>query len=305
MSTMTITASMVNELRKQTGAGMMECKKALTETAGDMDLALQRLREWGATKAGKKASRIAAEGAIAIVNNGQQAAMIEVNSETDFVARDANFTAFVQAVAKTVLSAGSQNIQDINAILQLSLQGFDQQTIESARQALVAKVGENVQIRRCIVSQPAAIAGSYLHGNRIGVVVEVDVETVNEETITLARDIAMHIAASKPMVVHPEDVAEELISKEKEIYTAQAATSGKPPEIIEKMVMGRLKKYLDEVSLVGQPFVKDPEVSIGHLLNKHRAKVRAFYRYEVGEGIEKVTEDFKEAVMSMSKTQDG
>lgn len=286
----TISAAQVKELRERTGAGMMECKKALEASSGDMDRAIEELRKSGITKAGKKAGRVAAEGAIAIGENGKQAVMVEVNSETDFVARDGNFTAFVKAVVDTALDA---HIQDVAHLAQQVLKGYTK-PVEEVRQELVAKVGENVQIRRLLLSHStAACVGVYLHGNRIGVIVELDVD--NKE---LARDIAMHIAASKPLVVSPEHVPQDLVAKEKEIYMAQAATSGKPQEIIEKMVVGRLKKYLDEVSLTGQPFVKDPDMTVGSLLNKHRAKVLAFYRYEVGEGIEKVTEDFKEAVMS-------
>jgi elongation factor Ts len=288
-----ISAAQVKELRERTGAGMMECKKALEISAGDIERAIEELRKSGATKAGKKAGRVAAEGAIMIVtaSNGKSAAMVEVNSETDFVARDSHFTAFVKAVAETALHT---NVQDVNQLATLPLYGHGPSTVEEVRQELVAKVGENIQIRRIIISNPAAVTvGPYIHGNRIGVIVELDLD--NKE---LARDIAMHIAASRPLVISPENVPQDVVAKEKEIYLAQAATSGKPQDIIEKMVAGRLKKYLDEVSLIGQPFVKDPDMTIGSLLNKHRAKVLAFYRYEVGEGIEKTSEDFKESVMS-------
>jgi len=289
--TITISAAAVKELREHTGAGMMECKAALQAAQGDLAKAIEELRKSGSAKAGKKAGRIAAEGAIVQLRDGQRAVMVEINSETDFVARDAHFTAFAKAVAETALQA---NQQDLHTLSTLSLQGSPELTVEEARQQLVAKVGENVQIRRVVVSQASAAGvGTYLHGHRIGVIVELDVNNSD-----LARDIAMHIAASKPMVILPTDMSPEETAKEKEIYTAQAATSGKPPEIIEKMVMGRLKKFLDEVSLVGQPFVKDPDMTVGSLLTKHRAKVLAFYRFEVGEGIEKVSEDFKEAVMS-------
>lgn len=285
-----ISAAQVKELRELTGAGMMECKRALTATQGDMKAAIDELRKSGAAKAGKKAGRIAAEGAVAIAENGKQAVMVEINSETDFVSRDGNFTAFVKAVTEAALQT---QVQDVNAFSALPLPGY-MRSVEEARQELVAKVGENVQIRRIVLTTPAAAAvGTYLHGGRIGVIVELDVDNKD-----LARDIAMHIAASKPIVVSPESVPAEIVAKEKEIYMAQAATSGKPQEIIEKMVVGRLKKYLDEVSLTGQAFVKDPDVTVGALLTKHRAKVLAFYRYEVGEGIEKISEDFKEAVMS-------
>lgn len=285
-----VSAAQVKELRELTGAPMMDCKKALTESEGNMERAIETLRKTGAAKAGKKSGRIAAEGAITIVDNGKQAVMAEINSETDFVARDSNFTAFVKAVGETALASG---VQEVNQLTTQPLKG-QTHTVEEARLELVAKVGENVQIRRLILSQAkAASVGTYLHGNRIGVVVELDVD--NKE---LARDIAMHIAASRPLVVSPENVSQDLVAKEREIYMAQAATSGKPQEIIEKMVVGRLNKFLDEVSLTGQPFVKDPDVTIGGLLNKHRAKVLAFHRFEVGEGIEKIVEDFKEAVMS-------
>lgn len=293
MSNVTVTAAQVKELRELTGAAMMDCKKALTTCDGDMERAIEELRKSGAAKAGKKAGRVAADGAVMIVSaqNGKQAAMIEVNSETDFVARDANFTAFVKAAAETALQSKEQ---DVGKFATLPLCGYEPRTVEEARQELVAKVGENIQIRRIILSNPAAATvGAYMHGSRIGVLVELNVD--NNE---LARDIAMHIAASRPLVVSPDQVPQDVIAKEKEIYMAQAATSGKPQDIIEKMVMGRLKKYLDEVSLMGQPFVKDPDVSVGQLLNKQQAKVLSFHRYEVGEGIEKTTEDFKEAVMS-------
>jgi elongation factor Ts len=285
-----ISASLVKELRERTGAGMMECKKALEASKGDIQLAVEELRKSGQAKADKKAGRVAAEGAIYILNNGKQAVMIEVNSETDFVARDANFTDFVKAAAETALQTKEQDVEKFYA---LPMHGTAH-SVKEALQHLVAKVGEKVEIRRMVLSDAtAATIGTYMHGSRIGVMVELDVD--NNE---LARDIAMHIAASKPMVISPEAVSKDVLAKEKEIYTAQAATSGKPPEIVEKMVQGRLKKYMDEVSLTGQPFVKDPDVTVGSLLSKHRAKVLAFYRFEVGEGIEKIVEDFKEAVMS-------
>jgi len=286
----TISAAQVKELRERTGAGMMECKKALEASSGDMERAIEELRKRGIAKAGKIGGRIAAEGAVAINEKDNQAAMVEVNCETDFVARGDDFAAFVKAVEDAALEG------QVHDVAQLATQVLNTtgKTAEETRQELIVKVGENVQIRRIILSnRTAACVGTYLHGNRIGVIVELDVD--NKE---LARDIAMHIAASKPLVVSPEHVPQDLVAKEKEIYMAQAATSGKPQEIIEKMVVGRLKKYLDEVSLTGQPFVKDPDLTVGSLLNKHRAKVLAFYRYEVGEGIEKVTEDFKDAVMS-------
>lgn len=290
-----ISAALVKELRERTGAGMMECKKALEASNADIEAAIEELRKSGATKAGKKAGRIAAEGAVVITvsPDNKRGTMIEINSETDFVARDANFTSFVKAVGETALQ---NHIADVAALSAAKLQGQGK-SVEEARLELVTKVGENVQIRRIQASgSQAAYVGSYIHGSRIGVMVELD--TANEE---LARDIAMHIAASRPIVVSPDNVPQDLIDKEKEIYTAQAATSGKPADIIEKMVVGRLKKFLDEVSLTGQPFVKDPDMTVGTLLAKNKAKVLAFHRYEVGEGIEKVVEDFKEAVMSQAQ----
>lgn len=286
-----ISAALVKELRERTSAGMMECKKALEVSGGNLELAVEELRKLGRIKADKRAGSIAAEGIIMVLENDKQAALLEVNSETDFVARDDNFIAFVKAVAGTALE---HHVQDVNQLMALPLQHHTSQTVEEARLGLVSKVGENVQVRRVVLSNPkAATVGIYIHGNRIGVIVELDVDNKD-----LARDIAMHIAASRPIVISPDQVPQEIIAKEKEIYLAQASTSGKPQEIIEKMVIGRMKKYLDEVSLVGQPFVKDPDVTVGSLLNKHRARVLAFHRYEVGEGIEKAANDFKETVMS-------
>jgi elongation factor Ts len=285
-----VTASLVKELRERTGAGMMECKKALEVTQGDLQLAIEELRKSGRAKADKKAGRVAAEGVVMIraSDDGKQAIMLEINSETDFVARDENFLAFSEAVAKAALTA---KVQDVDALSSLSLNGM---TVEEARKALIAKVGENINVRRIALTVPSATnIGTYLHGSRIGVIVELDGD--NQD---LAKDIAMHIAACKPLVIAQSDVPLDLVAKEKEIYMAQAATSGKPQEILEKMVAGKLKKYLDEVSLLGQPFVKDPETIIANLLSKHRAKVISFTRFEVGEGIEKETEDFREAVMS-------
>ncbi len=289
---MAVTAAQVKELRERTGAGMMECKKALDETSGDMQGAIEVLRKSGQAKADKKANRVAAEGIIVVktTDDGKLAIMLEVNSETDFVGRDENFLAFADVVSKTALAA---KCNDVKALAALTLAGSSI-SVEEARQALVAKVGENINVRRMALSNPnASIIGTYIHSGRIGVMVELDGGTQE-----LARDIAMHIAACKPLVVSPADVPAEVVAKEKEIYMAQAASSGKPQDIIEKMVGGKLKKFLDEVSLMGQPFVKDPEVMVSNLLNKHRAKVLSFVRFEVGEGIEKEKEDFVEAVMA-------
>jgi len=289
---MAITAAQVKELRERTGVGMMECKKALEATNGDMQLAIEELRKSGSAKADKKAGRVAAEGIVIVktATDGKGAVMIEINSETDFVARDENLLSFADAVAKTALAA---KVKQVEALSALPLTGSNN-TVEEARQALVAKVGENINIRRLVlIDSASATIGTYSHGSRIGVLVELDSDNAD-----LAKDIAMHVAASKPLVISQEDVPQDIVAKEKEIFMAQAATSGKPQEIIEKMVGGKLKKFLDEVSLLGQPFVKDPEVVVSSLLSKNRAKVVSFTRFEVGEGIEKETEDFVEAVMS-------
>ncbi|OGT46770.1 MAG: translation elongation factor Ts [Gammaproteobacteria bacterium RIFCSPHIGHO2_12_FULL_41_20] len=285
-----ITAAQVKELRERTGAGMMECKKALADSDGNMERAIEVLRKSGRAKADKRAGRVAAEGVVIaqVSADGTQVILVEVNSETDFVARDVHFLEFARQVAHAALAAG---VHDVNKLA--ALPASTGQTLEEVRQGLVAKVGENIQVRRLAYIQSPHTVGMYVHGDRIGVIVELEGGSKD-----LAKDIAMHVAASKPLVVTPEAVSAELIQKEKEIYLAQAASSGKPPEIVEKMVQGRLKKYLDEVSLVGQPFVKDPNITVGALLNKHRAKVMTFTRFEAGEGIEKVTEDFAEAVMS-------
>jgi len=290
---MTITAAQVKELRERTGVGMMECKKALEHVGGVMQLAIEELRKSGRAKADKKAGRIAAEGVVIIrtSDDGKRAILLEVNSETDFVARDQHFLTFSNAVAQTALEA---NVADVETLATLPLQDASGLTIEEARQALVAKIGENIHVRRMAITDPTAPSiGTYLHGNRIGVWVELDID--NKE---LAKDIAMHVAASKPLVISPTDVPSDIVAKEKEIFLAQAASSGKPQEIIEKMVGGRIKKFLDEISLLGQPFIKEPDVTVANLLGKNRAKVLRFVRFEVGEGIEKETENFVEAVMS-------
>lgn len=287
-----ITAAQVKELRERTGAGMMECKKALEAAQGNMQHAIEELRKTGRAKADKKAGRIAAEGVIIIKisTDKQTAIMVEINCETDFVARDANFLSFANDVAETALT---NKIKDVHALLSAVLVR-NTHTVEETRQALVAKMGENINVRRIVLlDRSSGSIGSYLHGSRIGALVELDL--TNDE---LAKDIAMHVAASKPLVINPTDVPADVAAKEKEIYIAQAASSGKPQDIIEKMVSGKLKKFLDEVSLMGQPFVKDPETTVAKLLAKNRAKVVSFTRFEVGEGIEKEQEDFVEAVMS-------
>ncbi|MEQ8233421.1 MAG: translation elongation factor Ts [Gammaproteobacteria bacterium] len=289
---MAITASMVKELRERSGAGMMECKKALVETDGDIEAAIEHLRKSGAAKAAKKAGRIAAEGAIVVAGDASGAVMVEVNSETDFVANDDNFTRFADTVAAAALAAGPA---DVEALRALPVEGGE--TVEQLRAALVAKIGENIDVRR-FVRMPAEAGHieSYLHGKRIGVLV-----AMQGGSSELARDVAMHIAASNPVCVSEAEVPAELLEKEREIHLAQAAESGKPPEIVEKMVTGKLKKFIGEVTLEGQPFVKDPDQTVGKLLKQNAANVTAFVRYEVGEGIEKKEENFAEEVMAQAR----
>ena len=288
---MQITAAMVKELRERTGAGMMECKKALSETDGDMDGAIELMRKSGQAKADKKASRVAAEGTVVIVisNGGKNGAILEVNCETDFVGKDENFLKFSNDVANVVLS---ENPVDVEALKNVTLSGGE--SVEATRLALVSKIGENIQVRRFTkVSSEKGMLGKYMHGNKIGVMVEM--ENGDEE---LGKDIAMHIAASKPACIDEDGVSPEMLSKEKEIFMAKAESSGKPAEIIEKMVQGQIKKFLGEITLLGQPFVKDPDKSVAKLLDEKSASVISFLRFEVGEGIEKKSENFAEEVMA-------
>jgi elongation factor Ts len=287
---MSITAAMVKELRERTGSGMMECKKALVEANGDMESAIKQMRKAGLAKADKKSDRTAAEGNITIKtsDSGQQAVIVEINCETDFVGNGDHFKEFTNAVAEIALSSG------VNSAEALLEQTLDDGTVEDARKALIAKIGENINIRRLerMESSQGKIF-DYLHGNRIGVIV--DIADANEET---GRGIAMHVAALKPVCVSEQQVDSALLDKEREIFSAQAEASGKPANIIEKMVEGRLKKYLKEVTLLGQPYIKDPDLSIAQLLSKTDGSVAGFVRYEVGEGIEKVQENFAEEVMA-------
>ena len=287
-SVMAVTAAMVKELRERTGAGMMECKKALVETGGDMEAAVEAMCKAGLAKADKKASRVAAEGKVvqAISADGKQAVMVEVNSETDFVAKDGSFNAFASAVAQNALASSPA---DVDALLGTDIDG---QTVEEARQALIAKIGENIQVRRFVRTDTDAVLGAYVHGGKIGVLVEVEGGDAE-----LAHDIALHIAAMNPEFISDADVPEEVLAKEKDILIAQAADSGKPAEIIEKMVTGRLRKHLAGITLLGQPFVKDGDVTVGKLLKQKGATVKGFERLVVGEGIEKKQENFAEEVM--------
>jgi elongation factor Ts len=292
---MAITAALVKELRERTGAGMMECKKALVETEGDIEAAIEHMRKTGLTKADKKAGRTAAEGLVAIKtsNDGKQAAIVEVNCETDFVAKGDDFKNFVAAVAQRVLD---NQPADVEALLAMSLSDDDATSIEDVRKTMVAKLGENMSVRRFELIKGQGSLASYMHGARIGVVVDV---AGGDET--LGKDIAMHIAASRPVCVSENEVPQEDIEKEKEIFSAQAAESGKPADIIEKMVNGRIKKFLKEVTLLGQPFVKDPDQTVEQLLKGAGATVNSFVRFEVGEGIEKKQENFADEVMAQVK----
>lgn len=285
---MAITAAMVKELRERSGAGMMECKKALVETGGDIEAAVEHLRKSGLAQADKKASRIAAEGKIAlsVSEDGKQAVMVEVNCETDFVAKDNNFMAFANAVAANALS---ENPADVDALMNTDING---ETIELARQALVSRIGENIQVRRFIRASTDGTLGAYVHGGKIGVLVDL---AGGDET--LARDLAMHVAALNPEFVSDADVPEDVMAREKSILIAQAEDSGKPPEIIEKMVSGRLRKHLASITLLGQDFVKDGDLTVAKLLDQNSASVNGFNRIAVGEGIEKKEDNFADEVM--------
>jgi len=284
---MSISASMVKELRERTGAGMMECKKALVETGGDLDAAAEHLRKSGQAKADKRATRVTADGRIVVAAEGNKAVIVEVNSETDFVAKDENFMAFSDAVAAAALAAGTTDVEALSAEALP-----DGRTVELARTELISKVGENIGVRRIAIVESDSVLASYTHGARIGAVVALD---GGDEV--LARDIAMHIAASNPTCIDETGVPAETLENEKRILTEQALDSGKPAEIVEKMVLGRINKFLKEITLVGQPFVKDPDVSVGKLLKGAGASVSAFVRFEVGEGIEKKQENFADEVM--------
>lgn len=286
-----ITAAMVKELRDRTGAGMMDCKKALKENGADLEASIEAMRKSGAAKADKKAGRVAAEGQIIITasEDAKKAAIVEINCETDFVAKDENFIGFITNVAEAVLDSGVVEPEGISSLVL-----DDGKTVDEVRAELISKIGENIQVRRAqIIESAEGIVASYSHGMRIGVVV-----SLNGGDAGLGRDVAMHIAASRPVCVSEEQVPTELLEKEKDIFSAQAAESGKPPEIIEKMVTGRMKKYLAEVTLVGQSFVKDPDQTVGKLLGSAGASVNEFVRLEVGEGIEKKQEDFAAEVMA-------
>ncbi len=287
-----ITAALIKELRERTGVGMMDCKKALNEADGDIELAIENLRKAGAAAAEKKAGRIAAEGVIATAqsDDGSVVALLEVNSETDFVAKDESFKGFANAVAQTVIDADPADVDALNTA------SVGDSSVEEARQALITKIGENLSVRRFErVNADGGNLGVYLHGAKIGVIAK-----LKGGSVDLAKDIAMHVAASRPNCISDADMPETLLAKEKEIFIAQAKESGKPDNIIEKMIEGRMKKFLKDNTLLGQAFVKDPDQSVGQLLQASQAEVVSFTRLEVGEGLEKKQDDFVAEVMAQA-----
>jgi elongation factor Ts len=290
---MSITASMVKELREITGAGMMECKKALVETDGNIEVAIENMRKSGAAKAAKKSGRVAADGIIKVAasTDNKTAVLVEINCETDFVAKDENFLAFTDAVVEAALDNKSANVESLMAV------EVNGKSLEQLRTDLVAKIGENIQVRRVqLIESVDGTVGFYSHGKNIGVVVSAT--GADEDMI---KDLAMHVAAANPEYVSEAQVPAAQLEKEKEILIAQAADSGKPAEIIEKMVGGRIRKYLAEITLKGQPFVKDPDVTVEKLLSAKNADVVEFVRFEVGEGIEKKVDNFVEEVMAQAR----
>ena len=291
---MAITAAQVKELRERTGSGMMECKKALVETNGDIETAIDNMRKSGAAKAEKKAGRVAAEGVIVAKtsNDSTFAVIVEINSETDFVARDDNFKSFAESVVTIALANKTDSIEALNAATMPS-----GETVEEARANLIAKIGENLTVRRVKTVQASdGVLNTYIHGGKIGVVV-----SLKGGTADLAKDVAMHAAATNPQFVTEDEISEDVYNREKDIFTAQAIASGKPADIAEKMVVGRMRKFAAEVCLVGQPFVKDPSTTVGDLLKSNSAEVSSLVRLEVGEGIEKVEDDFAAEVMAQVK----
>jgi len=294
---MAITAAQVKELRERTGSGMMECKKALVDADGDMDAAIDALRKTGLAKADKKASRIAAEGLVVIEMSADNktAAIVEVNCETDFVAKKEDFQDFAAAIAKRVLA---DNPADLEALMVMPLKDDDATSIEDARKALIATIGENITVRRFTRVESDNAIASYRHGVRIGVLVEL---AGGDEV--LGKDLAMHIAAHdpRPVCISEDQVPADMIAAERDIFTAQARESGKPDNIIEKMITGRIRKFLGEITLLGQSFVKDPDLTVGKLLEQSGASVVRFERIELGEGIEKKSENFADEVMAQVK----
>jgi elongation factor Ts len=293
---MNITADAVRQLRERTGAGMMECKKALVETKGDLDAAAELMRKQGLAKADKKAARVAAEGVIVIelTTDARAAAMVEINCETDFVARGEDFRAFAKDVGEAALKARAA---DVAALLEARLPSG--KSVEDRRRELIAKIGENISVRRAALLTAPQHLGAYVHGTRIGALV-----ALKGGSAELARDLAMHVSWSNPRYLSAKQVPAEVVARERDILTEQARSEGKPPEIVTKMVEGRLRKALNEITLTGQAFVKDPDVSIEKLLKGAGAEVVAFERFEVGAGIEKKTDDFVADVMAQVKGKD-
>jgi elongation factor Ts len=284
---MAITAALVKELRERTAAGMMDCKKALEETHGDIEAAIELMRKSGQAKAAKKAGRIAAEGVILVKTAGNVGTVVELNCETDFVARDDNFVGFGE---KVINAAFANQENDIEKLLATDIGGA---TVEETRSTLVAKIGENMNVRRVLTLNAGDIVESYVHGGRIGVLV-----ALKGGSAELAKDVAMHVAASSPQFVKPEDVSAEVVEMERRIQLDIAMQSGKPQDIAEKMIEGRMRKFTGEISLTGQAFVKDPAITVGELLKQKGAEIITFVRYEVGEGIEKKSEDFAAEVQA-------
>ena len=285
---MTVSAQLVKELREITGVGMMDCKKALSETDGDLEKAVEYLRKAGQAKADKKASRVAAEGKILIStdNENNQHTILEINCETDFVAKDEKFNKFCETVLRALTQSSVSTLEELSSIEE------NGNTIDDERKKLIAEIGENISIRRFSCLNSGSTVGSYIHMGRIGVIVEVE----GSHDQDLAKDLAMHIAANNPLYKNQNDVPVEELEKEKEILKAQALAEGKSENIIEKMIQGRLNKYLEQITLYGQPFVKDPDIKVSKLLDNAGASIKEFIRYELGEGIEKKKDDFVEEV---------
>lgn len=286
-----ISAGLVKELRELTGGAIMDCKRALVEANGDLNAAVEAMRVSGQAKAVKKASRVVAEGIVVIKHQGKVGVMLEVNCETDFVARDASFLDFTSKVTELALK---HEVETADALLEAKFDNGD--SVEEVRQVLITKIGENIQLRRLVLVRAEGVLGAYSHGGKIGALV--NLTGTNE---VLAKDLAMHIAASKPAVILPEQVPADLVESERKIQIEQALESGKPKEVVDKMIDGRMKKFLNEVSLVGQPFVKDPNITVADLLKQNNAKVVSFVRYEAAEGIEKKVDNFAEEVMAQVK----
>ncbi len=291
---MAITAALVKELRDRTGAGMMDCKKALVETNADLEAAIDLMRASGAAKAAKKAGRVASEGLVnvTISDDNKQAAILEVNSETDFVTKGSAFIDFVDSLGRLALKNKPESVESF-----LGQKLDSGETVDEARENIIAKIGENISVRRVqIITTETGVLGAYKHGDRIAVLT-----VLTSQDSALAKDVAMHIAASRPECISEDQLSEELLEREKAIFIEQARESGKPDNIIEKMIVGRMKKFVNEVTLYGQSFVKDPDVTVGELVKSNNSEVESFVRYEVGEGIEKKEDNFVEEVMAQAQ----